>query len=374
MRRLSLAHYRNYVQLQLSLDAKRHVVLTGENGAGKTNLLEAVSLLSPGRGFKRADYADITYRDAQPEENFVINARLECSHYGEVSIGTGAFGVPAKRKVQINGAARAVDDLSEFCRVIWLTPAMDGLFTGSAGDRRRFFDRLILTIDPTHGSRVLNYEKAVRSRNRLLVERSADDRLFQALERQISALGTAIAAARREGCIMLQELIDLVSDQSPFPNADIRLDGDVERAVGDRAAIEVEERFQERLADERKYDMGAGRTLYGPHRTDIKINHRQKNMPASLSSTGEQKALLAGLILAHTRLVSEVAQITPLILLDEITAHLDEARRLALFTLLDELNVQAFMTGTDRQLFSALSTDQAQFLSVDKGNIAFQPE
>ncbi|TPI14928.1 DNA replication/repair protein RecF [Mesorhizobium sp. B4-1-3] len=367
--KLTLTNFRNYAALSLDL-APGAVVLSGDNGAGKTNLLEAISLLTPGRGLRRAPYADVAREGG--DGGFALHARIEGPE-GEVEIGTGMPGSDAAgeggRKVRINGApARSAEDMLEWLRVVWLTPAMDGLFPGPAADRRRFLDRLVLAIDPGHGQRALDYEKAMRGRNRLLTEGSRDGAWFDAIETQMAETGVAIAAARAELVRLLAAMVDRLPGSGPFPQADISLSGDLESEVAVAPAVDVEERFRRALANGRERDRAAGRTLDGPHRSDLLVRHRPKSMPAELCSTGEQKALLVGIVLSHARLTGEMSGLTPILLLDEIAAHLDAGRRAALFSILEELNCQAFMTGTDAALFSSLA-GRAQFLTVDHGSV-----
>ncbi|MBZ9868841.1 DNA replication/repair protein RecF [Mesorhizobium sp. CA15] len=367
--KLILTNFRNYATLSLEL-APGAVVLSGDNGAGKTNLLEAISLLTPGRGLRRAPYGDVAREGG--DGGFALHARIEGPE-GQVEIGTGISGGDAAgeggRKVRINGApARSAEDMLEWLRVVWLTPAMDGLFPGPAADRRRFLDRLVLAIDPGHGQRALDYEKAMRGRNRLLTEGSRDGAWFDAIETQMAETGVAIAAARAELVRLLSAMIDRLPGSGPFPQADISLAGDLESEVAVAPAVDVEERFRRTLANGRERDRAAGRTLDGPHRSDLVVRHRPKSMPAELCSTGEQKALLVGIVLSHARLTGEMSGLTPILLLDEIAAHLDAGRRAALFSILEELNCQAFMTGTDAALFSSLA-GRAQFLTVDHGNV-----
>ena len=366
--KLTLTNFRNYAALSLEL-APGAVVLSGDNGAGKTNLLEAISLLTPGRGLRRAPYADVAREGG--DGGFALHARIEGPE-GQVEIGTGISGGDAGeggRKVRINGApARSAEDMLEWLRVVWLTPAMDGLFPGPAADRRRFLDRLVLAIDPGHGQRALDYEKAMRGRNRLLTEGSRDGAWFDAIETQMAETGVAIAAARAELVRLLAAMIDRLPGSGPFPQADISLAGDLEGALGGAPAVDVEERYRAALANGRERDRAAGRTLDGPHRSDLVVRHRPKSMPAELCSTGEQKALLVGIVLSHARLTGEMSGLTPILLLDEIAAHLDAGRRTALFSILEELNCQAFMTGTDAALFSSLE-GRAQFLTVDHGSV-----
>jgi DNA replication and repair protein RecF len=370
--KLSLTDFRNYAKLSLDLQPGA-VVLTGENGAGKTNLLEAVSLLSPGRGLRRAPYAEMAREDAA--RGFAIHAKLE-GPFGECDIGTGTLATApdqadgAARRVRINGApAKSAEEMLEWLRVVWLTPSMDGLFTGPAGDRRRFLDRLVLAIDPAHGKRALDYERAMRGRNRLLAEGKMDESWLGAIELQMAETGVAIAAARGELLRLAGAMIERLPDDSAFPKADLAIAGVLEQQVGQRPAVEIEEWLRGELAAGRVRDRAAGRTLDGPHRADFLVRHRPKDMPAALCSTGEQKALLVGIILAHARLTGEMAGMTPILLLDEIAAHFDQHRRAALFDILEELGCQVFMTGTEPALFSSLK-GKAQFLTVASGTVA----
>ncbi|TPM01114.1 DNA replication/repair protein RecF [Mesorhizobium sp. B2-3-11] len=365
--KLMLTNFRNYASLAIDV-APGAVIFSGDNGAGKTNLLEAISFLTPGRGLRRAPYADVAREGG--DGGFALHARLHGPD-GEVEIGTGISGgdtAESGRRVRINGAAARAEDMLEWLRVVWLTPAMDSLFTGPAADRRRFLDRLVLAIDPGHGQRALDYEKAMRGRNRLLTEGSRDAGWFEAIETQMAETGVAIAAARAEMVRLLAAMIGRLPDTGPFPQADIGLSGDLEAGIANAPAVDVEERFRRALADGRDRDRAAGRTLEGPHRSDLVVRHRPKAMPAELCSTGEQKALLVGIVLSHARLTGEMSGLTPILLLDEIAAHLDGGRRAALFSILEELNCQAFMTGTDAALFSSLH-GRAQFLTVDHGTI-----
>lgn len=366
--RLKLTDFRNYEALRLDCD-RRHVVLTGENGAGKTNILEAVSFLSPGRGMRRAALEEIA-RKSGPG-TWSVHAEIEGTS-GPVAIGTGiadtALGTETQRRVRINGAAaRSADDLLEHCRILWLTPAMDGLFTGPAADRRKFLDRLVLAIDPAHGRRAADFEKAMRARNRLLADESPDGAWLDAIEAQMVEKGVAVALARVEMASLLAGVIVRAADpNSPFPDAVLSLEGSIEVLAPDGAAADLEDGYRDRLRASRRVDAAAGRTLEGPHRTDLRVTHRPKGMAAELCSTGEQKALLIGLILAHAKLVADLGGHAPVLLLDEIAAHLDERRRAALFDRIEALDCQAWMTGTDRSLFAAMA-ERAQYFGVRAG-------
>jgi DNA replication and repair protein RecF len=368
--KLKLDNFRNYTSLSCEFD-QRHVVLTGNNGAGKTNLIEAISFLSPGRGLRRANYTSVG--TAGTDGAWSIFAELEGAA-GPVSVGTGlqrtALGVETHRKLRINSLQTQLsEDLLDHLRMMWLVPSMDGLFTGPASDRRRYLDRLVLAIDPAHARRVSNFEKSMRSRNKLLSEDNPDFSWLDAVENQMAEHGVAIASARVEVISLLSSLIIKTNDAgSPFPDALIQLDGLLETLVPDTAASDLEFKYGNILRDSRRFDAAARRTLRGPHRTDMKVHHQPKSMEAALCSTGEQKALLIGLTLAHARLTGELHGFAPVLLLDEIAAHLDSKRRSALFDMIDDLGCQAWMTGTDRGLFDALET-RANYFEVDEGKV-----
>ena len=363
VQQLKLSNYRNYRTFSVNFSGK-HVVFTGHNGAGKTNLLEAISLLSPGRGLRRSTYGDLICASAD-NNSFAVFAKLYSDLFDEVDIGTTCDNADGGRKVRINGTSTSADRLTDYCRISWLIPAMDGLFTGSASDRRRFLDRMVLSIDPSHGRRVLDFEKVMRSRNRLLLDGNTNNGWFDALETQMAELATAIAAARID-VIRLLDGGKESDSHDVFPHPILVIEGLLEQALINQSAIDVEEYYRQKLHDGRPLDRAAGRTLEGPHRSDMKVFYAQKNMPAALCSTGEQKSLLMGLILAHAKITAQISGMAPVLLLDEMAAHLDEQRRIALFNILDELGGQSFMTGTDRQLFNALD-DRAEFFEISDG-------
>jgi len=363
--KLTVSAFRNYAEASLRLDG-RHVVLTGENGSGKTNLLEAISFLSPGRGLRRASYADVVKQGS--EQGFSIFAQLDGME-GAVSIGTGvSVGEETMtRRVRINGTdAKSADELLDHLRILWLTPAMDGLFTGPASDRRRFVDRLVLSLDPAHGKRAADFDKAMKMRNRLLEAGRYDEDWLGSIESQMASLGIAMMLARKELVQLLSEAVASVPD-SPFPEAVLDLSGFLE-AEALLPAIDLEDRYRETLGQSRLRDQAAGRTLEGPHRSDLVVRHRQKQIEAALCSTGEQKGLLTGLVLAHAQLTANLTGFTPILLLDEIGAHFDPVRRAALFDRIDHIGCQAFMTGTDPHLFEALG-GRAQHFDVNRGTI-----
>ncbi|MEP3524747.1 MAG: DNA replication/repair protein RecF [Hyphomicrobiales bacterium] len=373
IRALKLTNFRNYQHLNASFETSS-VVLVGPNGAGKTNLLEALSFLSPGRGLRRAQYHDVALEKAKGGNRlWAVSALIDTPH-GDVDIGTGLSpneGPNEKnRKIRIDREpAKNADAMTEYVRLLWLTPSMDGLFTGSAGDRRRFLDRLVLAVDPAHGRRVNAFDKAVRGRNRILDEAFHNTAWLDAVEIQVAELGVAITAARLETVAMLIAEIDTTQQQTDhFPQATLALEGVVDELVASQSATDAEDQYRRLLGQTRVRDRAAGRTLDGPHRADLVVRHLGKEMPARLCSTGEQKALLIGIILAHARLVAHMANMTPIILLDEVAAHLDEMRRAALFDVLESLNCQAWMTGTDHSLFEALG-HRAHTFHVESGAI-----
>ena len=342
-------------------------MLTGPNGAGKTNLLEAISVLSPGRGLRGANF-DLLQSQGS-DQPWAVAATVE-TDAGPADIGTGAS-PDGGRRVRINGAnARSIEAMSDYLRVLWLTPAMDGLFSGSASDRRRFLDRLVTTLIPSHSASVGDYDKTMRQRNRLL-EDGGDAGWLTAIEAQLAELGASIHLARTDSLTHLQALIGQSLEDQSFPAAHLALTPLFESASEPASSAELEAALAQTWAASRGVDRAAGRTISGPHRVDLEVTYAQKGMPAALGSTGEQKALLIGLILAHARLVKLRTAITPFLLLDEIAAHLDPDRRRALFLALDGLGTQCFLTGTDRVLFEALG-ERAQKLTVRDGRVTLE--
>ena len=331
--RLTLTDFRSYATTSVGAGCG-FVLLFGENGAGKTNLLEAVSMLAPGRGLRGASLSDMARQGGS-------GAWAVATMLGTAEIGTGTFaGSPERRQVRINGAPASVNSLSEWLSVLWLTPAMDRLFTGSAGERRRFLDRLVLALEPGHAHHASRYEAAMRARNKLLAEERWDDAWLTSLELAMAEHGSAGAEARKRTVAALGErLAGTPEDQ--FPRATIALEGWSE---GDLAQL---------LKANRRRDSAAGRTTEGPHRADLAVLHWAKQMPAEHSSTGEQKALLLGLILAHAELVNERSGEPPILLLDEVAAHLDPRRRAALFSRLGGRG-QVWMTATEPGLFDGI--------------------
>ncbi len=369
--RLTLADFRNHAALDLELDP-RPVCLFGANGAGKTNILEALTMLAPGRGLRSASLTDVARTgDDMRVQPWAVSARV-LQDGEETVLGAGAERTPeggVKRVARRDGQPATATELAEAARMTWLTPAMDRLWSGPAGDRRRFFDRLTLARASQHGTSAAAYERAMRERQRLLSDRVFDDAWLNGLEREMSAHGAAIAAARVETLQRLQEAIDARPDGA-FPKAILALDGLLE-ACFERgsASADVEEDFAALLRDVRPRDAGAGRALDGPHRSDLLATHAAKDMPADQCSTGEQKALLLGLTLAQARaLADDPGAGASLLLIDEAAAHLDSMRRAALFDELLANPGQAWLTGTDEVLFEAFGS-RAQRFEVRDGQV-----
>ncbi len=373
VRRLRLTDFRCYETLALDLD-NRPVVLTGPNGAGKTNLLEALSFLVPGRGLRRARLVDIARRGAAEAPGRLVRPWAVAATIddggGAFDIGTGlapdsgAPGGPGRRVVRIDGApARGQVALGERLAALWLTPDMQRLFADGASGRRRFLDRLVFVFDPAHAGRLMGYEKAMRERARMLTDAAAagrrpDSRWADALEAAMVEKGVAIAAAR--GALIRRLNPACAMGTGPFPAAGLAVEGTLDDWLADGPALEAEDRFRAALASSRHE---SAFVRLGPHRSDLAVTHLARGVPAAQCSTGEQKALLISIVLANVRLQSLDSGVTPLLLLDEVAAHLDEARRIALFDEIRALGAQAWMTGTDRHLFAPMG-NAAQNFSV----------
>ena len=376
--RLQLTNFRNYRTLTLSVGPEP-VVLTGANGSGKTNLLEAVSLLTSGQGLRRAPYPELARIGGTA---WAVAARLNAPS-GQVDVGTGlvdgaqgGFGsAPGAgrggRIVRIDGHTHSGSGvLAEHVEMVWLIPAMDGLFMGPASERRRFLDRLISGLHPGYRSLLGQFERATQQRNRLLADEVRESARLEPFERVMAEAGVAIAAVRAGAVAELVAAVDARRDaggDSLFPWAELAVVGTLETALAERPAVEVEDSYCAQLAADRERDRAAGRALEGPHRSDLAVGHGPKELPAKVCSTGEQKALLIGLLLAHCDAIAQRQDgAMPILILDEITAHLDPLRRAALFDEIVAMGTQAWMSGTDPDAFAALS-GRGQFLRVEDG-------
>lgn len=368
---LSLHHFRNYEQVRLEISAAP-VVLFGHNGAGKTNILEAISLLVPGRGLRRSKLADIT--NVQTGQPWVVAA---CVHglQGEVIIGTGRdmdAELQEKRITKIDGVSlKTQAELSEHLNILWLTPQIEQLFLEGASEGRKFLDRLVYGFDNQHASQINRYEQAMRERNRLLALGGADSSWLDAVEMTMAEKAASIASSR----LMAIDHINHAVDESTlsFPKPWLAVEGLLERLLLEgKSALEAEQAFIESLKANRYQDAGAGRTLIGTHRSEFMVTHKTRNIPAALCSTGEQKALILSILLAQSRASVNWRQVTPILLLDEVVAHLDPMRRLELFDEIRTLGAQVWMTGTDHTLFEGIAED-AQLMEIKQGELLAQP-
>ncbi|HEU5046923.1 MAG TPA: DNA replication/repair protein RecF [Rickettsiales bacterium] len=358
---LALSNFRNYAYARLEV-SPAPIVLLGANGAGKTNILEAISLLTPGRGIRRAKITDMD--KAGSPAPWAIAAELT-GEQGEVSVGTGREADTDKRIVKIDGKmARAQTDLGQILAVLWLTPQMDNLFIEGNSERRRFIDRLVFSFDSEHAARVNAYEQVMRERNRLLQNGNSDGYWFAALEQKMAENAVAIAVARSHTIDHLNNAMQLST--SPFPKAHIALSGETETLLAQGPALAAEEQLKELLRMNRAQDAGAGRCLIGIHRTQVDVLHMGKQMAAELCSTGEQKAVLISIILAQARAGALWHGHVPVLLLDEVATHLDISRREALFAELTAIGAQSWLTGTDRNVFDGL---EAQYFLVESGKV-----
>jgi DNA replication and repair protein RecF len=365
VRRITLEAFRNYPRLTLACDAAP-VVLIGENGAGKTNCLEAISLLAPGRGLRQAKINELQ----NGEQASGWAAAFECEGFqGAAHIGLGRDPEnPDKRLIRIDGkTARGQTALAQHMAVLWLTPDMDRLLAESLSERRRFMDRMVYALHPDHLTHINRFDEAMRERNRLLQDNSSDDSWLSALEDAMARDGVAIAAGRLH---WLQALMPFLQhDFAPFPNLSIRLDGITEEKTQNAAAVDVEDFLRAQWKQERRADRENGTTRTGPHRTGLLVTHSLTNNLAEVCSTGEQKALIIRLVMAQANLLRELKKQTPLLLLDDIMAHLDERRRTALAERILDLKAQAWLSGTESAFFEGFS-GKAAYLRVRNAEIA----
>ena len=372
IQRMALTNFRSYHAAQISLDCVGPVVLTGANGAGKTNLIEAISLLAPGRGLRRATMEELAFSEG--DGAWAVSAEIG-GMLGLATLGTGIDppagedSAPARKcridRESVGSAAAFADHL----RIVWLTPGMDPLFNGPASERRRFLDRLVLAVDAQHSSRVAALERSLRSRNRLLENAPNDAHWLDAVEHETAEVAVAVAAARAETARRLAAALDASRGQAPeFPQAEIALQGWMEQLLPNHSAVEIEDRYRTLLKENRPRDAAAGRTLDGPHLSDLAVTHAAKRIPAADASTGEQKALLIRLVLAHASLIKLMTGFAPVLLLDEVVAHLDPARRTALYEALSSLGAQVWMTGADPAAFGDV-VGRANLFVVRNGSV-----
>ena len=372
IRRLRLTNFRTYHAAQVALDRAGPVVLTGANGAGKTNLIEAISLLAPGRGLRRATMEELAFTEG--DGAWTVSAEIE-GMLGLATLGTGTEppaneeAAPTRRCRIDRESVGSATAFADHLRVVWLTPAMDPLFNGPASERRRFLDRLVLAVDAQHSSRVAALERSLRSRNRLLEDAPGDSHWLDAIEHETAEIAVAVAAGRAETVNRLSAALAAARAQAPeFPQAEMELQGWMEQLLSDHRAVEIEDRYRALLRENRVRDAAAGRTLDGPHLSDLAVRHASKNIPAADASTGEQKALLIRLVLAHAGLIKQMTGFAPLLLLDEVVAHLDPARRVALYDALSSLGAQVWMTGADPVAFGDI-IGRAQVFIVRSGTV-----
>ena len=362
--RLTLTRFRGYEHARLEPD-RRPVALIGPNGAGKTNLLEAISFLSPGRGLRGAKLSEIERIGSPPESGWAVAATVATPR-GSVDIGTGrdAAHEGDRRVVRIDDhPVKGQTALAEHVAIVWLTPQMDRLFLEGSSGRRRFLDRLVFGFDPAHAGRLSRYEHTLRERARLLRDGRFDDGWLSGLEDQMVTTGIAVAAARRD---VVQRLRSACARAvGPFPGADLAVEGTVETWLNDGPALAAEDSLRASLRASRRTDAETGGAAVGPHKSDLSVRHHTKDMPAGLCSTGEQKALLIAIVLANARLLAAERGAAPLLLLDEVAAHLDSDRREALFGEILALGSQAWMTGTDAAVFDPLGDDARRFRVED---------
>jgi len=372
IRRLTLTNFRSYHAAQVGLDRAGPVVLTGANGAGKTNLIEAISLLAPGRGLRRATMEELAFTEG--DGAWAVSAEIE-GMLGLATLGTGIEppasdeAAPARRCRIDRETVGSATAFADHLRVVWLTPAMDLLFNGPASERRRFLDRLVLAVDAQHSSRVAALERSLRSRNRLLEDSPGDSHWLDAIEHETAEVAVAVAAGRAETVSRLSAALAAAREQAPeFPQAEIELQGWMEQLLPNHSAVEIEDRYRALLKENRARDAAAGRTLDGPHLSDLAVRHASKSISAADASTGEQKALLIRLVLAHAGLIKQMTGFAPLLLLDEVVAHLDPARRAALYDALSSLGAQVWMTGADPAAFGDI-IGRAQVFVVRSGTV-----
>ena len=369
VKRLQLTNFRNYSNLEINV-CSSCIVMIGPNGAGKTNILEALSMLSPGRGIRRSKYDELSMNGTN--SGWAVSARLSAPGIqDDYLVGTGTVtelpgNTYTKRNLKINSEKKSLMSLSEITCFSWLTPQMDRLFQGETVTRRRFIDRLVYTLDPKHGKRVTSYEKLIRERSNLLKSQNFSVEWLSAIENSISEFGVAIAAGRKSMIAHLNS--ELINKKGVFPGAKLDIEGYLENLLNDKPAIEVEDLFRDKLLNSRKADAERGRTTSGPHRSDLIVYNLKNNLSASLCSTGEQKSLLIAIILAEAKIISSIRGGAPILLLDEIAAHLDSEHIKSLFEELRMLNSQIWVTTTNKSLIEFIESD-FEVLNIINGTV-----
>ncbi|AKK20107.1 DNA replication/repair protein RecF [Candidatus Liberibacter africanus] len=361
IKRLNINEFRNYASLRLVFDAQQTIFI-GDNGAGKTNILEAISFLSPGRGFRRASYSDVTRMGSS--SLFSTFSSIEgMEGLADISIKLETKDDRSIRCLQINDVTiRVVDELNKHLRISWLVPSMDRIFSGVSIERRRFLDRMVFAIDPRHRRRMIDFEHLMRGRNSLLSEGGFDPSWCSSIESKMAELGVEIDIARVKMINALSSLITEYIQKEQFPHIELNITGFLDKTFN-QSFDELREEYAKKLFDGRKVDSIARRTLIGPHRSDLVVNYRSKDINIVHGSTGEQKVVLVSIFLAHARLISNTTGFAPILLLDEISAHLDEDKRNALFRIVTDIGSQIFMTGTDKSSFDYLNK-KATFMRV----------
>ncbi len=379
IKKLTLTNFRNYKEVSLSFSPKP-VILIGDNGSGKTNLLEAVSLLGAGKGLRNASYNDLICLEQEDEEGWVVSSQIS-TFVGEAVIGTAlkpisvSTGKRQGRLVRVDGHNKgSTSVLDRYSHIVWLTPSLDGLLTGAAAERRRFLDHLIIGLDPSFRGLRSSFERAMRQRNKLFEQGSTDRAQFESLEIQMAQSGVALGAARLQAVDHLSSAVEkkwhLRDEKAIFPWSVLALNGFIEQDLRTMPAVEAEDHYFQALEQNRERDRAAKRALIGPHRSDFTLMHGAKKMSGHLCSTGEQKALLIGLVLSYVEQVKQLHHgIAPLLLLDEVAAHLDHNRRQELFSQIIALKAQVWMTGTDRLIFASVE-DQTQLVMIEGNQLS----
>lgn len=337
------------------------VVIYGENGCGKTNLLEAISLLSPGRGLRRATYKQLCSLDSITP--FIVNALLQSKNYGDINLGTTVNSEAKNRKLYIDSNLTSMDSITDYCNILWLTPLMDRLFLGPASDRSKFLDRLVLSVDSYHGKRFRNYEKLIKARTCVLQESHIKNKILDIYEHNIAILSTQIIAARHNIIKLLNQSIENSSYKNLFIQANIYIKGEIEELIVNCTSEQAITKIEEQLYKNREIDKLSNRCKLGPHKSDFCVEHKTKNIAANLCSTGEQKSLLINLILSQIELNIQNFKKYPILLLDEVAAHLDNKKLAIFLEILYNLPIQTIMTGTDKNLFIPLH-NKAQFINL----------